>query len=185
MLSGISVILYLISCLWYIAAILRNQTKPVVISWLVWAINNVTIFAAMWIGGEFSWYMAAVAINCCLIFTLSLKKGKLELNWISVTCGIISIAGIVLGVLYRSPILSLVCSGIVSLASAVPTIQSMAKVPEDENRLAWVINYVSLWCGTIVIEHWSLTTGIIPVVWLSIGTTFQYLLWRPRRQKKE
>lgn len=180
MFAILSVCFYLAYAIRINTMLLQKKTNVVAVTRVLWAINNVTVFVSLLAAKEFSWYFLVLTINCILIAILAIRNGNADLSTTNIICAIISIAGIVLGLIFRSPIAALLCSALVSLFSTLPMYKVIWKNPKEEDLLSWVFNYVALWCGTFALQSWTATTLCVPVFWILLGTINMVLLCRPQ-----
>jgi hypothetical protein len=184
MLAALSVLFYLVYAIRINLMLMQKTAKVVVVTRIIWAVNNVTIFVSMIVAGEFSLYFLVLTINCILIAILSFRSGSMDFCKTNVVCAIISLVGIVFGVLYKEPFIALLCSGIVSVASTIPMYKVLIHNPKEEDLVSWLFNYSALWCATLSLKNWNFSTLVVPILWIVLGTINITLLCRPRKEQK-
>lgn len=167
----------------YFVSIFRKNTVPVIISWIVWAVNDSALAISIYYEKGPDGFMIGTAVGSILTMFLSFKFGKIEWSKTDITCGIIAFGGIWLAYTHKDPRITILSGCIVAVLSSIPTIRSIKIKPEEENRLAWLAYYSATWCAIVAIGEWSPSVAV-PVTFMVIGTYCQYLLWRPRKEVK-
>lgn len=179
MFSILSAVLAGLFYILYAIAVLQGKTKPMIISWLIWMVNNFVLAVNMHQDGV-SQLVVAYCVGTVIIFILSLKFGKVELSKVNVYCTIIGTLGIILSFLDAR--LGVTCALIVGIVASIPTMESVRIEPENESRVPWLVNHAAAWCSLLGTTKWTFSTSAVPITYVVVGLYFQYLLWRPRRQ---
>jgi hypothetical protein len=185
MFAFLSAVLVLAFYVPYLKSIVKGSTKPIIVSWLVWAMNDTIIFSTTWIKGEFSYFLLGTCIGAIITMALSLRYGKFSWETIDLACGTIAILGIIAGFVLSEPTVALIASLVVAVTSSIPTIRSILRDRANEDRFSWTMYYIATICALISLENWSIASLAAPLTFLAVGTYCQYLFWRPLPQKNE
>ncbi len=179
----LSGILFLIGFVPYALAIIRNQTQPAKASWIIWAVMDSITFFGMIAEKSLNGQMIGVIIGVWFIVGLAIWKGSggwTRIDKFSLAGSAMSLA---LWAIFQNALLGLICISAVGFIGSFPTFASAWKDPSKENKLAWIIFWVSCVSATIAIPKWDIANALQPLTFLSIETIMMYILFiRPRQQ---
>jgi hypothetical protein len=110
---------------------------------------------------------------------LSMKYGKA--GWTMLDKLVLAGAAIGLVLMLINPVYGLIASLSVLLLGSIPTFVSAYKDPSSENKLAWMLYFISCIFALIGVEQWDVTHATQPVTFTIIETAMVILIWvRPR-----
>ena len=180
-LSVVSGLLILLALGLYILAIRRGETKPAKASWVIWATLDTIILAGMLASGTVSGQMIGAVVGIWIVVAFSLKYG--ESGWTSFDklCLGGAVLGIILWAAFKSPALGVLASASTLFLGGIPTFVSAWKNPRGEDRLAWIIFWVSALCALLAVPSWTIADAAAPIVFFAIESIVMVIvLVRPR-----
>ena len=149
-----------IGTLSYLIDTLNGKVKPNKISWLLWATAPlIAFFAEIKQGvGIQSLMTFAVGAGPLLIFLASFlnKKAQWKLSKFDLTCGVLSILGLILWYLSQDPNIAIIFSILADGLAAVPTLVKSYREPETENPWAFFFGMISAIITLLTITIWDL-----------------------------
>ncbi len=180
-LSGLSGIVMLVAFIPYVMAIIGKQTRPSKASWIVWATLDLITLAGMFAKGTVNGQIVGTTIGALSVAALSFRYGKP--GWSTLDRFCIGCAGlaIVLWQVFNSPVVGLSMSLIATCIAATPTWVNAWHRPEEEDKLAWTLYWVSCVLAVIAIPSWTMAHAAQPMTFLAIESTMMFILFvRPR-----
>lgn len=176
-------IVFLLGFAPYIIAIVRGETKPSKASWVIWASLDTITIVGMYFKDTLNGQIFGAVIGAWAVVALALIYGKPGWTKLDMQCFGGAVFGIALWLTFDEPTIGIVVSNIVVFIGAIPTFKSAWKNPEQEDRLAWTIFWISCVLAVIAIPHWTLADATQPVVFFSIESIMMYLLFVHARKQ--
>lgn len=176
-LSMVSGFLMALAYVPYIYAILYKGTKPVKVTWLIWATLDVITIAGMYAEDAINYQILAAGFGSWIIFFLSLRYGVSGWTKVDKLCLTGAFLGICIWYVFSSPICGVVASLTIMFVGSLPTFASAWKDPSRENRVAWSISLVSCVFAIAAIPHWILPHIAQPAVFLVITSVVVYIVY--------
>lgn len=143
----------------YLIDTIKGKVKPNKVSWLLWGLVPMIAFAAQLKQGVglTSLMTFAVGFSPILIFCASFlnKKAEWKLTSFDITCGILSVLGILLWLVSRVGNLAIVFSILADLLAGIPTTVKAFKAPETENSLAFSLAGLAAVITLLTIKQWD------------------------------
>lgn len=180
-LSVLAGFLFVIGFVPYIIAIVRGQTEPAKVTWIIWALLDTITFAGMFAEGAVNGQSVGAVIGAWAVVFLALYYGTAEWKRRDIYCLVGAGLGIVLWKWFDSPSLAIISSLTAVVIGFIPTMEETWEYPEKESRTAWVIFECSSICACLGIPQWTLADSAQPVVFLAIDSVMIYLLFLRRR----
>ena len=176
-LSAVAGVLFIIGFVPYIYSILRKETKPSKVSWIIWGSLETITLAGMYAEHAVNGQIIGSALGNWVIVILAIKYGTSGWTKLDKFCLSGAVLGITLWMLFNNPTFGImICLGIIALG-AVPTITSAWKNPSHEDKPAWTIFWISCVCAIIAIPQWTLADAAQPIVFFVIDTIMMYVLY--------
>lgn len=174
-------LLFVIGFIPYIRAILRKETKPVKVTWLIWASLDTITLVGMFFKNTVNGQIIGAVIGGWVIVVLALKYGTSGWTKLDKFCLGGAILGIVLWQMFDNPVLGIITSQSTMFLGSIPTFVSAWKDPSREDKLAWTIFWISCVFAIIAISHWTLADATQPIMFFAVETTMMFILFiRPR-----
>jgi hypothetical protein len=170
-------ILTIFTYILYWIAIVRGSTKPVRVTWLIWALLDIIAASAMAKTHTLNWHISCAAAGASVTFSLSLWRGKRGFSTIDAICLLGSAIGIVC-YFASSATSAIIASMITGMIAFLPTAASAYQQPQNEDRLAWTLSALSSWLMLIAVQQWTIDGAAQPATFVAITTTTAILAWR-------
>lgn len=163
----------------YIISILRSETKPNRLSWILWTIIGfLDLWAYYSLGARHSiWIPLVYFIGPLLIAILSLRYGKEGSTPIDGWCGVGAVIGLLLWYFFESALLGLIAFIIVDFFAMVPTVIKSYLRPWQENKLAWSLAFVGNLINLLAVSQWNLEMALLPVYYVFQTGGISFILW--------
>jgi len=143
----------------YVISMLKGETKPDKVTWLLWALIPMIAFAAQIKQGvgliALPTFMAGFNPSLVFISSFVNKKAEWKLNKLDITCGILSVFGLILWQLTNTPNLAIIFAIIADGLAAFPTIVKSYTNPETENDIAYSVAAISALITLSTIKTWN------------------------------
>ncbi len=179
-LSAISGALVVAAFVPYIRAILRKETKPAKVSWLIWSCLETITVAGMFAKHAINGQIVGSAVGNWVVLILALKSGKAGWSILDKLCLGGGVLAIVLWKTLDNPTLAIIMSLSGVFIASVPTLVSAWHNPKNESRAAWTINWASCVLTTLAIPAWNVENVIQPAVFMVVNIAMMFLLWGRR-----
>ncbi|PWT74420.1 MAG: hypothetical protein C5B60_06680, partial [Chloroflexi bacterium] len=146
----------------YLIDTLKGNVKPNKVSYLVWSIAPlIAFFAEMKQGvGLQSLMTLTVVFLPFAVFVASFvnKNAKWKLTYFDVTCGALSLVGLVLWYITKSGNIAIFLSILADFLAAVPTIVKAFNYPETESAWPYFTATISAALTLLTIQMWNFAT---------------------------
>lgn len=175
--STLSGLLFIVGFIPYIHKILRKKTKPVKVTWIIWATLDTIILFGMIFERVINGLIIGAVISGWTVAILSLKYGLRGWNALDKFYLVGAILGIILWQIFNSPVLGIIISLCVMFIGSIPTFVSAWKTPDHEDKLTWTIFWFSSALAVVAISQWTLADITQPITFLLIDTIMLYILY--------
>jgi hypothetical protein len=126
--------------------------------------------------------IVGAVIGAWVVGILAMKFGTPGWKKLDKFCLVGAVLGIVLWVIFKNPVFGIITSLGVVFIGAIPTFVAAWKRPQDENRTAWTIFWLSCVFAVIAIPRWTLEDAAQPLTFFLIESVMMYLLFLRRRR---
>jgi hypothetical protein len=136
-----------------------GKTEPSKTSWIIWAALDIITAYGMYVKGSINGQISAAVIGGCTVAVLAMKFGTS--NWTKLDKGCLggAVLGIVLWKVFGDATPGIVTCQIVLFVGSIPTFVSVWKDPGRENKVAWIIFWLS--CVSALIAIPGLTLDVM------------------------
>ncbi len=184
-LSAIAIVLTFVAFVPYIRAILSNQIKPHVFSWVIWSISTLVVFFAQvedgaGVGAWSTGVSGSVTVFiACLAYWKRADIGITKLDWLFLTAALVS-----LPVWYftSDPLWAVVILTMVDVLGFGPTIRKAYSFPYSESLIFFMIFALRDSLVIAALENYSLTTVLFPASIVISCTTLSMMVIYRRKQ---
>ena len=183
-LSIIAGILFSVNFVPYILSIRKGIGKPVLMTWITWAVLDTITFAGMAAKESLNGQIVGCTIGAWIVVAYAIKHGRPGWTKIDRFCLYSAVSGIALWIIFNDALVGLSISLILLFIASIPTFQSAWEDPSRENRLAWTIQFVSGIVVLLSIQEWDLANAGQPMVFMLIELIMMYLLYFHNPTKK-
>lgn len=175
LLSAISGVLFFVAFIPYILAILHKKARPQKTSWIIWAILDWITFIGMLKENSLNWHITGACIGASTIAILAMIYGETKWKKEDKICLIAASIAIVL--MFLNPVYSILISLCGLFIGAIPTFKSVWKEPENEDKLAWTLYWISCVMAIIAIPKWTLEDAGQPITFFIIESVVLYAIY--------
>ncbi len=189
LMSGVATILTIVSFVPYIVDIWRNQTKPHVLSWTIWAMTTCVVGVAQWVAGA-GWGAWPTLISGGITVGVA-GLAAYRVDQVTITRWDWVLFGIALGMvplwgLTHTPIWSVIVLTLVDVLGFIPTIRKSWHDPYSENLTMYGLMGIRNAFGIVSMESFTVTTLIFPTAMLAaILVTTPLIAWRRYHLKNQ
>ncbi len=169
----------------YLISTLRGKAKPNIVSWSLWSLTALIAFAAQIYkgGGSEALVTLAIAFGPLAVIAVAVLKGaqSLTLTRLDVWCLSLAIAGIILWIRTKDPLLALLMSIVADILASIPTVVKSYLTPQTESAAAYSLSIISMIVTLLTIRQWNVMSWAFPLYILVINLTFVTLILLPKR----
>ena len=179
----LSAVIMIVAVVPYLIDVVRQKTKPRVVTWFIWTVLMLIAgFAAVDAGATASAVISFTsAFTTSLVVILGYKnsdKGFVKLDIFSF-CG--ALVGLGLWWAFNSPLIAIVMSVVVDLIGAIPTVWHAYKEPQEETASSYALYALSALFALFAITEFSITAALVPIYLMVIdGSIATIILVRKR-----
>lgn len=182
---AVAILLRLIAGGGYLISTLRGKAKPNIVSWSLWSLTALIAFAAQIYkgGGSEALVTLAIAFGPLAVIAVAVLKGaqSLTLTRLDVWCLSLAIAGIILWIRTKDPLLALLMSIVADILASIPTVVKSYLTPQTESAAAYSLSIISMIATLLTIRQWNVMSWAFPLYILVINLTFVTLILLPKR----
>jgi hypothetical protein len=177
----LSVILTIVAYVPYFRSLLNHQTKPHLLSWIIWTIMNGIAFFAQYIkgAGAGSWMTALTAILSVVVIGFAIKTGEKNItrsDWMAFTGAFLAMF---LWYLTTDPLWAIIIVSIIDILACYPTLRKSYSKPYQESALSYGLCAARSALAIFALENYSVVTILYPIAMtLSNGLLTCMLIWR-------
>jgi hypothetical protein len=164
-------------CIIYSRDTLTGKTKPNRVTWLLWFLAPSVAFAAE-LNKHVSFYIALTTLSVVagpmLVFAASFfsPQAYWKLGRLDYTCGLLSLLGLLLWVIYKDSNIALVFALVADFLAAAPTLVKSFTNPETESLEAYTAAILNGGLALLAIKHWTLANYGFPAYIFMINIVF-------------
>ena len=177
-------IVSLIAFVPYFRSILKGETKPSSASWSTWTILVFVSTISSYASGA-PWPVLLLPAWLCLsqlsVAILSIKYGDNKWDWRNKFCALGALFGILLWALTGNPLLALLLSILADLFASIPNFRHVFINPEQEDRVAWAIGWLSAVFEVLAVKNWTLASSGWAIYFILNMTATLFFLYRRKR----
>ncbi|HEY4964056.1 MAG TPA: hypothetical protein VIH90_05155 [Candidatus Saccharimonadales bacterium] len=174
----------------YVRSILRGDTKPERMSYLIWFIVDVVILSSYFAVGARTtiWAVLVFTVSKLLILGLSIKRGMGGVSHFDIGCFLLALVGIIIWISTKNALIALYFSTFVMLLGYLPTFKKAYLLPKTENRLSWVLATMASVLNLFALTTLMPSISLLPIAGMVADVLVVYLLLFPvshaKRAKK-
>ena len=170
----------------YIQSIFASNTEPSPISWLLWTASAGILAASYYAmgAGATIWLSLVYVVNPLIIFVLSLKYGRMRLDWLDWSCVAGLTVSMVIWLRYDSPGSAMAICLVLDALGAAPTIKKIWHEPGTENKPGWVLITIAAIMNLVAIDALSFEIIVYPVYAFLMTSLITLLLFRKQAKAR-
>lgn len=157
---GVAITLY--ASIPYIIDVLRKRTKPRVVSWFNWSLLAGISGAAALSAKQYPSAILSIAIfiECISVVIFGLKLGDKKFDFFDVVCQVGAIIGLLLWIIFNSPLIAIIASVGVDYIASLPTFRHIWQKPHEETVSAFIMSGLGA-AFVLAAVHKPHATGLI------------------------
>jgi len=164
----------------YLLDTLKGKVKPNKVSYLLWAIAPLIAFFAEIKQGvglpALMTFMVGFLPLTVLVASFVNKNAAWKLSSFDVTCGALSLVGLVLWFITMSGNIAIVFSILADALAALPTIVKAFNSPETESAWPYFTGTISATLTLLTLQVWNIATCAFPVYILLVSLVIAALV---------
>jgi hypothetical protein len=173
----------------YLLDAIKGKTKPRVVSWFNWALlTGISAAAALSVHQYPSAVLSlAASVECWGVVVVSLRKGDRSFELFDLFCQMGAIAGLVLWIIFNSPLIAIAASIVIDIIVSAPTVKHIWQKPYEESANVFILSAVGAALALLAIHH-PKPIGLINPLYLILINCLMSLLFlmtpnrRPNRK---
>lgn len=177
--SFVSGIIFFAGLMRYALTVKRGSTKPTMSSWLVWLSLDIATVFGMTMKGVYEGQAIAAAAGSLTVVITALIYGSKRKPWELLDCVCLGIGflGLVLWQTLDNAVWCIVAGQAGIFVGSIPTFKNALVHPEEEDRVAWMMYFVSCWFALLAIKKMTLADALQPINFTVIETAVVYVLF--------
>lgn len=170
----------------YVNDVIHGSTKPRIVSWFNWSLLTGIAAAAALADKQYpSAILSLSGSAVCLVVVIGgLKHGDRKFEFFDIACQAGAILGLVLWIVFSSPLVAIIASVSIDFIAGLPTIKHIWQKPHEETRITFVLAAIGALCALAAAQNPHLSGLIFPVyivLTTSLNTSLFFLT--PHRHK--
>ena len=158
----------------YIFNVINGNTKPKVVTWIVWGLlTGISCIASLTDGQYFTTILLAVSsISSLSVALFGWKKGNKKIHYTDIICFIGSLIGVVLWRTFNSPSIAILALIVTDFIGGIPTLIHCWKKPYEETWSTFFTGALGSLCTLLILKNWQITSFAFPLFIVIMGTIF-------------
>lgn len=179
LLGVLSALIFIVGDIPYLTDTIEGKTKPQRVTWGVVCLLNAIGFANQAASGASNslWLFGAATLMVGTIFIASLFKGVGGHSKQDIFAIVASLTGVILWVIFDSPIFSIFANIFVATVALIPTYVKAKNDPSSETRIAWLFGAISALLAAISVGEINWQLLVLPSVSTFLQAYMVYLLY--------
>jgi len=183
----IGVFINLIGIFWYIKTIFYGETRPNLVSWVVWMLAPfVGVFLQLKAGAGLSvmgTFMAGFGPFLVIVFSLIKRNAFWRVTTFDIVCGALAVLSLVIYILTNKLGISILFAILSDTLASIPTIIKSWKSPESESASTYLSSILTNVLSLLIITNWIFSIYAFSIYFLIINGTIVILIKRVRINK--
>ncbi|MEI7765173.1 MAG: hypothetical protein WCI93_01145 [bacterium] len=180
----IAVLIQLIGVSFYIRDMLRGNTKPNLVSWVVWALAPlIGSWLSVKAGAGLSVlpvFMAGFNPILVIIIAFVIKKGYWKITKFDIYCGVLAIFALFLWFLTNNFALSILFAIISDLLASIPTIVKSWNYPDTETSATYFGGIIANIVGLLIIKNWIFSIYALGLYFIVVNIIIVFAIYHKK-----
>lgn len=170
----------------YLIDVVRQKTKPRIVTWLIWTVlMAIAGFAALDSGATATAVVSfSSAFSTSLVVIIGYKKSDKSFAKLDIFSFAGAIAGLLLWWAFDSPLLAIVMSVVIDLVGAIPTVVHAYKKPQEETASSFIMYFISATLAFMAMDSISIATSLVPLYLMVIDGGIAVIIITRKRRKR-
>lgn len=148
----------------YIRDTVKGKTKPNIVTWFTWSlllgIGDAALFAAH--QDHAAWLVAGDFIATFAVVIAGLKYGTAKIDLFDVACQIGAIVGLVLWLVFNSPLIAIIATVAIDFIGSLPTFRHSWLKPNEETSITYAFGVLATLLVLLSLKNYTLSGWIYP-----------------------
>lgn len=157
----------------YIKDIIRGNTKPNMVTWLLWSaapiIGSIAAFSSGARWATLPVFMSGFGPLLVFVFALFNRKSYWKLENFDYVCGAFSVLALIFWAITKQPLIAIIFAIISDLLAAIPTLKKSFSNPETESTAPYVTGLLSSIAAILAVKIWTSTEFLFPLYLVTIN----------------
>lgn len=180
----ITVLATIVGYFFYFKNMLYGQTRPNLVSWLLWALAPfIGVFFQLKAGAGLSVlpvFLAGFGPLVVIVVSLFNKNGYWKINTLDIICGILALLALVFYVLTHNLGISILFAILSDGLAAVPTLLKSWDFPETETAAVYLPGIFNNILGLLIIKNWIFSIYSFSIYFILINTAIVFCIYRKK-----
>ncbi|MEI6228920.1 MAG: hypothetical protein WCP11_02785 [Candidatus Saccharibacteria bacterium] len=184
----LSSVLTILAIIPYLVEIVRKNTKPRIVSWIVWTVITGISAVASLVDGQFA---TAILLFSAMLETLAVvvlgwKNSDKKIEKLDIVCFTGAMIGVILWQVFDSPALAVIATVLADFIGGIPTLVHAWKKPGEETAITFFLSGLGAVCTLLIVIDWQITSVAYPIFLVGINLLFtSVIVLRKRVLKKK
>jgi hypothetical protein len=168
----------------YLIDIVRGKTKPNIVTWLTWTMLTAISGAAALTAGEPKTAAFLFGNSLCtgLVVVLGLKYGTAKFSKFDILCQASAVLGLVLWLVFDSPVIGIVVPLVIDFIGALPTIRHSWLKPSEETWQTFLVGVVAPMFTLFSLTRFNIASLAFPLYLFLANGTLTLIIVGRRKQ---
>ena len=164
-LATIGALLMMVSTIPYALDIVRKKTRPNVVTWITWTLLTAIATAATFAVHEprTAFLTLGSCLSTLLIVILGTWYGIAKLSLFDVACQLLAIIGLLLWLLFNSPLIAIIATVAIDFVGFLPTLRHAWLKPQEETWQAFAWSVLAIAFTLASLTNYSAASLVYPL----------------------
>lgn len=170
----------------YIISIFRGKTRPNRATWWILTFVGTVTGLSYYFSGAVDtiWVPVADILGIFIIAVLSIKFGEGGTSKFDISCFIVSVIGLILWYVFKSPVVALILNLLMDFVGILPTIKKSYLEPTGESKISWAMTFIGNVLNFGAVTSTTFSILLYPIYMSITSGVVATLLYFPRFRYK-
>jgi len=148
----------------YILDVVKRKTRPNIVTWVIWTVLIGIGAAALFANHDdnAAWLLVGDAVATFAVVIVGFKYGTAKLDRFDLVCFIGAIVGVLLWLVFDSPIIAIVATIVIDLVGTIPTVRHSYRHPEEETSITFALGAIATIFTLLSLSEYAFSAWIYP-----------------------
>lgn len=169
----------------YIIDVVKHKTRPNIITWIIWTVLVGIGAAALFASHDYNaaWLLIGDAIATFAVVIVGIRYGTAELDRFDIFCLIGAVVGLILWLLFSSPLIAIVATIAIDFIGTIPTVRHSYLHPEEETYLTFALGIIATIFTLLSLSNYTFSSWIYPAYLLFSNALLTVTIFYGQRAK--
>jgi hypothetical protein len=169
----------------YIIDVVKHKTRPNIITWIIWTvlvgIGAIALFASH--DYNAAWLLVGDAIATFAVVIVGIRYGTAELDKFDIFCLIGAVVGLILWLVFNSPLIAIVATIVIDFIGTIPTVRHSYLHPEEETYITFALGIIATIFTLLSLSDYSFSSWVYPAYLLFSNALLTVTIFYGQRAK--